>query len=75
MFSVTSSIPIPAPNKNINTAVIKTFAAEGVILDWSALFMREVRKIEPQYAGYSFSLFYITVGNSRAEQCAKISDS
>ena len=36
--------------------------AEGVILDWSALFMREVRKIEPQYAGYSFSLFYITMG-------------
>ena len=38
------------------------FVAEGVILDWSALFMREVRKIEPQYAGYSFSLFYITMG-------------
>lgn len=38
------------------------FMAEGVILDWSALFMREVRKIEPQYAGYSFSLFYITMG-------------
>ena len=41
------------------------FAAEGVILDWSALFMREVRKIEPQYAGYSFSLFYITMGICR----------
>lgn len=38
------------------------FMAEGIILDWSALFMREVRKIEPQYAGYSFSLFYITMG-------------
>ncbi len=38
------------------------FVAEGVVLDWSALFMREVRKIEPQYAGYSFSLFYITMG-------------
>lgn len=38
------------------------FVAEGVILDWSALFMREVRKIEPHYAGYSFSLFYITMG-------------
>ena len=38
------------------------FVAEGVILDWSALFMREVRNIEPQYAGYSFSLFYITMG-------------
>ena len=38
------------------------FVAEGVILDWSALFMQEVRKIEPQYAGYSFSLFYITMG-------------
>lgn len=38
------------------------FVAEGVILDWSTLFMREVRNIEPQYAGYSFSLFYITMG-------------
>ncbi len=38
------------------------FVAEGVILDWSALFMREVRNIEPQYAGYSFSLFYVTMG-------------
>ena len=38
------------------------FVAEGVILDWSALFMREVRNIPPEYAGYSFSLFYITMG-------------
>lgn len=38
------------------------FVAEGVILDWSALFMREVRNIQPEYAGYSFSLFYITMG-------------
>ena len=38
------------------------FVAEGVILDWSALFMREVRNILPEYAGYSFSLFYITMG-------------
>lgn len=38
------------------------FIAEGVILDWSALFMLEVRNIPPQYAGYSFSLFYLTMG-------------
>lgn len=37
------------------------FVAEGVILDWSALFMREIRQVEPKYAGYSFSLFYITM--------------
>lgn len=39
-----------------------SFVAEGVMLDWSALFMQEVRHIEPKYAGYSFSLFYLTMG-------------
>ncbi len=38
------------------------FVSEGVMLDWSALFMKEVRHIEPKYAGYSFSLFYLTMG-------------
>ncbi len=38
------------------------FVVEGIVLDWSALFMREVKKVATEYVGYSFSLFYLTMG-------------
>ena len=38
------------------------FIAEGVVLEWSVLFMTTVKNVSPEYAGYSFSLFYVTMG-------------
>ncbi|MDE7169901.1 MAG: MFS transporter [Mucispirillum sp.] len=38
------------------------YVSEGVILDWSALFMIESRNVLPENAGYAFSLFYLTMG-------------
>lgn len=38
------------------------FIGEGVILDWSVIFMTTVKNVSPEFAGYSFSLFFVTMG-------------
>ncbi|GAB3281188.1 MFS transporter [Larkinella harenae] len=41
------------------------FLAEGAVLDWSAIFLRDSKHIEPEFAGVGYSAFSIAMATMR----------
>ncbi|GAB4037559.1 MFS transporter [Spirosoma gilvum] len=41
------------------------FLAEGAILDWSAIFLRDIRGIEPEFAGAGYAAFSVAMAIMR----------
>lgn len=42
-----------------------TFLAEGAMLDWSAVFLTDIRRIDPAHAGWGYAAFAVTMSLGR----------